>query len=211
MRFDKDFKEAISYLPSEEKDKLILRLLKKDLSLANRLYFELLDERTVEDRRAEMESKVKADVERMSKYYYSPGYLKMDMGYLSGDITEHVRITKDKYGEASLNLLMLNEVLKLNNKKIAEATVNKARKLSLYIIARAFRILILIQKLHEDYFIDFEDDLMALGQRLGENDHLMRSATSNGFDVNWLLQPSIPEDIAQIHKDLRARGYLRQA
>ena len=40
MTFDKDFKEAISHLPSSEKDKLILRLLKKDLVLANRLYFE---------------------------------------------------------------------------------------------------------------------------------------------------------------------------
>lgn len=34
--FDKDFKIALQNLPSTEKDKLILRLLKKDLVLANR-------------------------------------------------------------------------------------------------------------------------------------------------------------------------------
>lgn len=42
MKFDPEFKKALSQLPSGEKDKLILRLLKHDLTLANRLAFELL-------------------------------------------------------------------------------------------------------------------------------------------------------------------------
>ncbi len=35
MTFDKEFTKAISHLPSKEKDKLILRLLKKNLPLAS--------------------------------------------------------------------------------------------------------------------------------------------------------------------------------
>ena len=52
--FHKEFKEALSRLPSKEKDKLILRLLKKDLVLANRLLFELLSTNTVEEERQKM-------------------------------------------------------------------------------------------------------------------------------------------------------------
>lgn len=42
-KYSKEFKEAISRLPSTEKDKLIFRLLKHDMALENRLYFELVN------------------------------------------------------------------------------------------------------------------------------------------------------------------------
>ena len=37
--FSKEFKKAIQELSSTEKDKLIFRLLKRDLDLVNRLHF----------------------------------------------------------------------------------------------------------------------------------------------------------------------------
>ena len=55
MSFPKEFKEALSHLPSKEKDKLILQLLKKDLVLANRLLFELVNTNTVEEQREKVE------------------------------------------------------------------------------------------------------------------------------------------------------------
>ena len=67
----------------------------------------------------------------------------------------------------------------------------------------------IIQKLHEDHLIDFKDDLVLLGELIGQNDYLMKNAIQNGFDVNWLLKVDIPEDIAQIHKNLRANGFLK--
>ncbi len=208
MTFDKKFKEAISHLPSKEKDKLILRLLKKDLNLANRLYFDLVDTRTIDDRRLYLENRIKNRIERFSQHYSSPGYLMMDMREISGEITEHVKIAKDKFGEVSLNLLMLNEVLTIHNKRILEATQGKARKCCTYIIARAFKILILISKLHEDLLLDFNDELERLGQLISENSYLMKTAMQNGFDVNWLLRIDIPENIEEIHKDIRSKGYL---
>ena len=57
--FDKEFKTAIENLPSTEKDKLIFRLLKKDLDLVNRLYFELVD---TESRRNAYEQQHKISV-----------------------------------------------------------------------------------------------------------------------------------------------------
>jgi hypothetical protein len=44
---DIDFKIALQELPEKEKDKLILRLLRRDLDLAEKLYFELVDTDTI--------------------------------------------------------------------------------------------------------------------------------------------------------------------
>lgn len=209
MKFTKEFKEAISHMSSKEKDKLILRLLKKDLALANRLTFELVDTRNVDERRTDVENRIINRIIGFSKHQSSPGYLMMDLRDISGAITEHVKITKDKYGEVSLNLLMLNDTLTIHNKNIVLATRGKARKLCTYVIARAFKILILISKLHEDMLLDFNNDLEKLGGLLSENDYLIKTAIQNGFDINWLLHSDIPEDIEEIHKSIRRQGYLK--
>ena len=55
MILPKELKEAITHLSSTEKDKLIFRLLKKDLALANRLLFELVSSETVEEKRKKIQ------------------------------------------------------------------------------------------------------------------------------------------------------------
>jgi len=208
--FNKEFKTAISHLPSEKKDKLILRLLKKDLDLANRLHSELVDSHSKEEFREQMELKIKSDVKRALSYEHNPpGYLMMDLRDLSGSISYHVKLTKDKYGEASLNLLMLTELLPAAIPNIEKYTPGKTRKLCIYIIARTFKIMILIKKLHEDLFIEFRDQLEQLGEALTESKYLMKTAILNGLDVQWLLSGEIPDDISEIHKDIRAKGFLK--
>lgn len=209
MKLDSEFKKAISLLPSEEKDKIIFRLLKHNSNFANRLYFELLSTESVQDKRNQMEAFIKKVIMRETEGYYSPGYLLLALRDISGRINEHVRITKDKYGEASLNLLMLNEALKNNSERILQSTPKKAYTLGIYIIARAFKILVLIQSLHEDYRIEFEEELKTLGMLIADNPFLMKLSIHNGLDVNWLCKAAIPDNIADIHKDIRARGYLR--
>jgi len=209
MTFDKDFKFAISNLPSKEKDKLLLRLLKKDLTLANRLYFELVTTDSVDERRDNLEKDIIKEAQLITDRYYSPGILMMDMRELSGKINEHVSITKDKYGEASLNLLLLNEILKLNHSNIEEASPNKIYKLGIYIIAKIFKILIIINSLHEDFYMEFESSLAVLGNEISKSNYLMNTAIQNGLDVNWLLSDDIPDNIKDIHKDIRARGFLK--
>lgn len=209
MKFDPEFKKAISQLPSEDKDKLILRLLRHDLPLANRLYFELLSTDSVQDRRAKVEDYIRKSVQKMTDTFYSPGYLLVDMRYLSGEITEHVKTTKDKFGEASLNLLMLNETLQYNGQKILDFNLGKTYTFGIYVIARAFKILLLIKSLHDDYLMEFEDDLKKLGEQIANNPFLCKVAINNGLDVNWLLKTEIPDNITSIHKDIRARGLLK--
>lgn len=207
--FSKEFKQAIQQLPSTEKDKLIFRLLKKDLDLANRLHFELVDTETVEDKRVAFEEKMLKKIKLFSERYYSVGYLLQDTRFLSGEISEHVRITKDKFGEISLNLKMLIEVLRINNDRVAKQSYAKSYTFCIYVIARAFKIMLLIKAIDEDYFMDFKKDLALLGDLIGQNPMLMRTAIHHGLDVNWLILTEIPENIVAIHKELRVNGFLK--
>lgn len=205
----KELKKAIQELPSSEKDKLIFRLLKKDLDLTNRLHFELVDTETVEDKRNSFEKVMLKKINHFTERFYSVGYLLQDTRYVSGDISAHVKITKDKFGEISLNLKMLNHLLLLNNEKIQSESYGKAYTMCIYIIARAFKILILIKAIDEDYFLDFKDDLVLLGENISKNPLLMRTSINNGLDINWLISGEIPGDIVAFHKDLRLKGFLK--
>ena len=209
MVFEKEFKEALLDLPVKEKDKLLLRLLKRDVPLANQLYFELVSTQTVEERRSELEEMVVKRASNMSKRRSSIHDLLKEMRSLSGDITEQVRITKDKFGEISLNLLMLNEILRTNKPQISFFYRVKAHKFAVYVIARAFKLLVLIRAMHEDYLADFRDDLTTLGELIAENELLMKTAINNGLDVNWLTLGEIPEDIKQRQDSLKKQGFLK--
>lgn len=209
MKIDPEFKIALSLLEPKEKDKLIVRLLKHDSVLTQRLYFELVDDRSISERRAVIESRIDSETKRMGNYFTSTGALMMELRYLSGEITEHLKITKDKIGEASLNLRMLNKTLSLTNKFIENTHIMRAQKLCVYIIARAFKILVLIDALHEDFFLEFKEELQKLGERIGGNNNLVTVAIHNGFDVNWLLSLEIPENISEIHTQIRKQGFLK--
>lgn len=205
----KELKKAIQELPSAEKDKLIFRLLRKDNDLAKRLHFELVDIETVDDKRRAFEKLLIEKINSYSQQFYSVGYLLQDTRYTSGDISHHVKITKDKFGEISLNMKMLIEVLNRNNEKIESAPYSKSYTLCIYIIARAFKILLLIDAIDDDYFIELKEDLSLLGQLIGQNHSLMKTAIHHGLDVNWLISGEIPNDINAIHKDLKQNGYLK--
>lgn len=210
MVFNKEFKEALKHLPEAKKDKLILRLLKKDLILANQLLFELVNTNTVDDQRALAKKSILSQARRTKENFYSIGYLNMDVRLLSGEITQHVKITKDKFGEAHLNLVMINEILYQNKAHILGEKFNdKTRKFCTAVVSRVFKILILISRLDDDYFIEFEADLQTLGQYISENKYVMNIAIKNGLDINWLLLPDIPKDIFQIHKNIREMGFLK--
>ncbi|RLJ34192.1 hypothetical protein CLU97_3687 [Chryseobacterium sp. 7] len=210
MKFSEEFKEAVSNLPSIEKDKLIFRLLKKDLVLANRLQFELLSEKSVEELRDEVEERLKKYCKISSQHIYSIGYLSMDVRDMSGLINKHVSVTKDKFGEAWLNLFLLNELLEQITDQLNDLQYNwKLEKFYVAIIARIFKVLLIVNKLHEDYWVEFNPELEKLGHKVGGIPVLMDLAIQNGLDVNWLIKGGIPEDIQSIHKELRENGYLK--
>ena len=110
MEFSKEFKQALSEFSSKEKDKLIFRLLKKDKLLSKKLYFELIEEETTDNKRNTMESYLKERITDLSKHIGNPKYFLVLVRKLSGEITEHVKVTTDKFGDVFLNLFLVNTI-----------------------------------------------------------------------------------------------------
>lgn len=209
MEYNNEFKQAISLLPSKEKDKLILRLLKRDEILSEKLYFELVSTDSVDNVREALEEEIIKSIDQISKYQNSDREIISELRYISGKITRHLKITKDKYGEISLNILMLNKIISQNADVFNHEYRHFIHRLLIYVISRVFKILLLIDKMHEDYHIDFKDGVQDLGVNISKSHNLMKTSIYNNLDVNWLIQYDIPENIQQIYKETRASGLLR--
>ncbi len=154
-----ELKEAILRMPAAEKDKLLLRLVAKDEKLCQKLEYELLEEGTsLEERRTD----IRETVDRLAVgYHYSPGLLMMDMRSVNGMITAHVKTTKDKMGEISLTLYLLNRVYDEQMPHLATYS-SRSDTLADYVAKRTQFILQKLEKLHPDYYIEFEEDVNKL-------------------------------------------------
>ena len=203
MEYSKEFKEAISNFTAQEKDKLIIRLLKKDRILSHRLYFELIDPETADDKRNQMEALIKEEVAAVAKKYGRTKYFLPFIRRISAKITEHVKITTDKFGEVSLTLLLVSETLK-NQPKTGDHY-----KLHIYLLNKIFRSLVLTKKLDPDYFLDLRESYNAVQQVISRNKSLEELTLNNGLFLSWIEPDNIPDDIDVILKSLKAEGLLK--
>lgn len=208
MEYSKEFKAALSAFSSPEKDKLIFRLLRKDKLLSKKLYFELIDPETADDKRDAMEDQVKEKVLLAAKYIGNTKYFLTIIRKISAEITEHVKITTDKFGEVSLNLLLVNAILDYNA-DLSRQRFDNVYKLYLYIINKIFKSLTLIRKLDEDYWMEIDEYLRDTEEKILENHYLQKLCINNGLNFNWFECANIPENIDQIMKDTKSQGFLR--
>ena len=159
MALPDPLKKAIVQMSPSDKDKLLLRLVAKDSLLVDRLHFELIeDSSTLPERREVIRERI-IKVAHMSQY--SPGWIMMDMRSLSGDITHHVKITKDKYGEIELNVIMLNTFFENHAEQLRSYT-SRSDKCALYMAKKTETVLKILAKLDEDYYVDFVEDVNRL-------------------------------------------------
>lgn len=208
MEYSKEFKAALSAFSGTEKDKLIFRLLRKDKLLSKKLYFELIDPETTDDKRNAMEEIVAEKVLLSSKYTGNAPYFLTIIRKISAEITEHIKITTDKFGEVSLNLLLVNKILE-NNSDLSRQRFDNVYKLYIYIINKVFKSLTLIKKLDEDYWMEIDEYLRDTQEKILENHYLQKLCVNNGLDFSWLECDRIPENIDQIMKEMKSQGYLR--
>lgn len=208
MEYSKEFKQALSEFSSKEKDKLIFRLLRKDKLLSKKLYFELIEEETTDDKRNTMESYLKERITDLSKHIGNPKYFLVLVRKLSGEITEHVKVTTDKFGDVFLNLFLVNTILE-HNDKLSRQRFDAVYKLYIYLINKIIKVLIQIQKLDEDYWLEFDEILTDIDFQLHENLYLEKLCINNGLDFNWLKCENIPDHFELIVKDIRSQGFLK--
>jgi hypothetical protein len=208
MEYSKEFKTALSQLSSVEKDRLIFRLLRKDEILSKKLYFELIDQETVDQKRDAMEELIKEKVEYASKYISNQKYFIVLIRKISAQITEHVKVTTDKFGDISLNLLLINEILE-SNEKLSRQRFNDVYKLYLYLINKIVKALTLTKKLDEDYWMEIDEYLSAALEKITANIYLEKLFINNGIDFNWFSTDKIPDHFDLIIKDIKNQGFLK--
>lgn len=208
MEYSKEFKTALSQLSPIEKDRLIFRLLRKDDILSKKLYFELIEEETVDQKRDAMEELIKEKVEYASKYISNQKYFIVLIRKISAQITEHVKVTTDKFGDISLNLLLINEILE-SNEKLSRQRFNDIYKLYLYIINKIVKALVLTKKLDEDYWMEIDEYLSVTHDKITANIYLEKLFINNGIDFNWLNTDKIPDHFDLIIKDIKNQGFLK--
>ena len=208
MEYSKEFKAALSVLTPTEKDKLIFRLLKKDKILSKKLYFELIDTETTDQKRDAMEEYIKEKVESISKHISNQKYFVVLIRKISAEITEHVKVTTDKFGDVTLNLFLINQILESND-KLSRLRFNDIYKLYLYIINKVVKALSLTKKLDEDYWLEIDKYLSELHDKITSNVYLEKLFINNGIDFNWLTIERIPDHFDLIIKDIKSQGFLK--
>ena len=158
--------EVLKMLTVEQKDKLLLKLFRKDPLLVEKLAFEFFEDKSdLEKRRNDLKTEISRYIAQGAIGWDTPGELMMRMRSLNGRITEHVKITKDKYSEVELTILLLNTAFSRFWNMLNEK-INRADTFSEYCIKRTLFIIKCLDKLHEDNYLDFKDDLDKLFQYL---------------------------------------------
>jgi hypothetical protein len=208
MEYSKEFKAALSNFSAIEKDRLIFRLLKKDKLLSKKLYFELIDTETTDQKRTQMEEQIEERVLLYSKYIGNPKYFLVLIRKISAEITEHVKITTDKFGDIYLQLYLVNQILE-NNDKLNHQRFDNIYKLYIYLINKLLKAIISIKKIDEDYWMELNEILESIETKIHENRYFEKLCINNSFDFVWLTIDKIPDHLDLMVKDIKSQGFLK--
>ena len=155
-----------------------------------------------------MEEYIKEKVESISKHISNQKYFVVLIRKISAEITEHVKVTTDKFGDVTLNLFLINQILESND-KLSRLRFNDIYKLYLYIINKVVKALSLTIKLDEDYWLEIDKYLSELHDKITSNVYLEKLFINNGIDFNWLTIERIPDHFDLIIKDIKSQGFLK--
>jgi hypothetical protein len=182
VKLTEELKRAIVAMPSPEKDKLLLKLVAKDDMLVAKLHHQLLeDEGDVETRR----DALRLEIDRIGTYdMETPGWLMMALRDFSGAIGRHVKVTKDKHGEVSLTVAMVNQSFR-SSREMLEKRQGRADNFAEYVVKKAAFALDKLAKIHEDYYIEFEDEVNEMLAYLHGYPPTAKLAWEQGVPKKW--------------------------
>lgn len=177
IKLSDELKKEIAALPNKEKDKLIFRMLPSNQKLVDQLIYKLVEEQqTLELRRDDIREKIDEYMNIYPERFYSSLYLRGVLREISGIINYHRAITGDKLGEIEFNLQMLNLALDKNKNRLQGESKWSADKFNEYVVKRAIKLDKLISALHEDYQLEFEEEVDLLRAHMREISHLAEEA-----------------------------------
>lgn len=169
---DKELKNAILNLPAKEKDKMLLKLISKDVVLMEQLRHKLLaGNEGLEERRELAIKEINQNYVRLKRIlgewidFLSPGQFMMELRYMNGIVNDHILITKDKLGDVELRMYIIEKAFELQPKTFKYLSSGN-QKLVAYINGRIKYILGKYGKLHEDYQFDLKERINHLLRRI---------------------------------------------
>ncbi len=158
IKLTDQLKWAIVTMPNEEKDKLLLRLISKDDMLVKKLHHQLLeDDNDTDEQREAILADIKSILDS-DKYRFTPGELMMSMRVFNGNIGRHVKITKDKIGEITLTISLVNIAFG-KHKTMLHQNQKRASTFAEYVAKKAVFVLQKLAKIHEDLQMEYEKDV----------------------------------------------------
>ena len=179
-------KHMIRELPLREKDKLLLRLIAKDDLLLEQLTYEHIEHGATLEFRAEELREYYRDQLGRHKGGTPDGLMKR-LRRASGYLTRHVRVTKDKLGEVAMLTNMLHYALDENvgvmRKKYR--SYDRWYRLAKYVSSRLGPLTRKADKLHPDYWIEFEGQLNDLLLMVHDTPELSGEAERQEVPRRW--------------------------
>lgn len=158
-----ELEEAILGLPLKEKHKLLLRLINKEELLVEQLQYRLLEnsEADLVYRRNDLKEKIDKIFKTHTLHYYKDLLFYIRDGVSL--INRHMKITKDKRGELEL-LIFLHQAAFTHLHRIKNNWRDQLylEKLVAYSGSKIEKMNALLQELHEDFRIEFEEDIAGL-------------------------------------------------
>ena len=147
-----DLRKALFNLPTKEKDQLLARLVAQDGTLVEQLTYRLLEgEDALEERRHRLRQQVDDPVRG---FHQTPNDLLHITRQLQQRLAYHAKITGDTLGEIELTLRLLTNVLRHQPEATARLH-GPTQPLLQHLAKRTQEVLKAVDKLHEDYRVEF--------------------------------------------------------
>ena len=182
----KELVKEITLMPMKEKDKLLMRLIRKDGLLAEQLEFQLIElGETTEFRRQNISTQIETEVDELDAYYLNAGLVLSRLRDYSGRITRHVKITKDKIGEIELTFQLFNSYLEAVKSKLKRKSYYDLVTIGTYVVKRVEKLKKLISTQHEDYYLEFRREYFKLTELINEIPAFGQVAVYINADLSW--------------------------
>ena len=174
-------------MPEAKKDSLLLRLVARDALLVRKLQHQLLeDEADMEAQRDELAQQMRDRFmsDGFAQWSYTPGLVMMELRNFSGDITRHLKVTGDKYGEVQLLLLLVNLPFR-HQRSILERKIRRSEKFAVYVCKKAQSLLKKLNSLNEDYYLEFEKEVNEMLQYLSNYSPTAQLMSEYSLPKEW--------------------------
>lgn len=208
----KDFKTALQLLAPTQKDKLILRLLRRDPILSQQLYFEWVDTETKDQKLEKALESLKSAIRNGSFTHNQSKLITRTFRGFSKEINLHAKIYKNKWAEVRLNTCLIHNMLSQHHNEMMQMDSWEHFSLFLYIIQKCYRLLMQIDGVDRDYYLEIQNEMEGIGHFLKSIPGLQDMCAHTRFDPNWCIEGEWPNPLKPLYDAIKPvqRMYLTQ-